>query len=138
MALAINKADVIRKPAGEGDFMTGINKFMGSLIQASNSMSRLIEGYDKLKGKITGQTAQTPQQQTAVQPAYRHPPQQQPKQLSEESDRLKKATGIFDELHAKAKPYFPMVAKMEVAQLIQMAMQPKNKQKIIEEIARRL
>lgn len=55
-----------------------------------------------------------------------------------EVDKRAKAENIFNDLHEKVKPFFIIAKGLKASDVIEMALQPNNKNKIIDEIARRL
>lgn len=154
-----NKAD--------GDMMGGINSFMGNLVNVIGQADRLLGSYATIKDKLgpmlkgenpmagsqgaqkalTGPAVQRPPPQPPAEqpePAVRGEPvaaktdPSKPEAIAMTNDKVEKAEALFKELHDKAKPYIPVLKTMRADALLQLAMQPANKKKIIDAIAARL
>ena len=155
MALEINKANLIEKGAispgssGGGDWIGGIDKLLSSLDKTANTMAKLLNSYSELKNKIIpakgivapsgGGVQRQPTPHTppppSIQPALKQPVE---KEEVKTEDKLEKATNLFNELHEMVKPYIPQAKLVSASVVIQHALKPENKKKIIEQIASRL
>lgn len=158
---AIKKAVDVILPEKEGgsDVMGGINTFMLNLNSTMGQAAKLLQGYKEIKdiikpgNKAQGQAvgghtqaktlpytepAAKPQsaQNQAEQPPNEAITQPQPMALSE-AQKQEKAEALFNELHAMVKPHLLMAKTMSAAAVIQYALQPAMKKKIITEIAKR-
>lgn len=167
MATTIQKNNLVKIPSAgpvvignktDDNMMGGINSFMGNLVQVIGQADKLIGSYatikDKLGPMLGGQPKQgmgaqaagpppgaqrqlpPPPPQTPVEPAVRNPTP--PEAIAMTQDKVERAEDLFKELHEKIKPYIPVLKTMSADTVLQMAMQPKNKKKIIEQIAARL
>ena len=139
----------------EGDIMTGINKFMTSLNQAIGGGSKLLDSYSNIKDKLgtitkgpqqtqnTGGIRQIPTQQyiePATQPAAISK-KINPSKINDSTPVVKsglvvntedKAEEIFNKAHEMAKPYLMRAKAISAGKVIEMALKPENKKKIIE------
>jgi hypothetical protein len=167
MALEIRKEDLVKTGTVQtknndslGGVISGLDSTIGKVITGINALGNtaeqfgnLFDKFSDLRGKLPGQQQQISKEPSGPirqpQPAYAEraerptTPQTTTEQtITEEKpmieDKTEKAKKIFDELHELIKPYIPFAGTITAAQLIKMAMQPANKEMIINEIAKRL
>lgn len=146
-----------------GDLLTGLNSLLSTFNTTMNSATKLLDGYQNLAEKLPGkqqqqQISSRPMQgyRQHVEPAQRPqapPPVPDPEPAATpekkeiplpafmtEEEKKKKAAAIFAELHEAIKGYIPLmrIQQTKAIDLIQMALQPGNKDKIIDFIAAKL
>lgn len=167
MALTINKTDLAKDAVavgrGEPDFLDGINKLLGNLNTTILSANKLLDGYNNIAEKIgpkpiSAQPWKRPvayhqQPRSNPEPAIKPqpPPEIRPPEPAEkkeetplpafelsEEQKTEKATKIFNELHELVKPWIPQAKFVTADKVIMYALQPDNKKKIIDEIAKKL
>lgn len=132
-------------------FMMGATKFISSFGNAMSQAGATFEKAKTLREKFKGnkpgiQTPENPIRQPtppqeiekALLPGETKTEQTKEVITMSTEDKKEKATKIFNELHGLIKPYIIIAKTMSAGQVIEMAMQPNNKAKIIDEMAKRL
>ena len=148
MAAKVEKADLDRKAtstpgtaSAEGDFMGGINKFLGNFNTTIDKAGKLLGQYKNIKEKLTGENKQSPNRN--LNPPPPPPPPQPPKEQIKEAefteiDKKERAIEIFNELHEFVKPQIPKLKFITGAMILQWVLKPENKKTILAEIEKKL
>ncbi len=157
MALELKKGDFTKSvnPLNTGgNWIEGINKIVASFDKVINSSSKLLGSYTDIAQRLKGNppvhggmgTLQAPVQRPAVTRQVPPPPVAPPPPpppvaapvVEPVVDKRAKAEALFSELHSEIKPYLAVAKTVSAAQVIQWALQPENKEKILAKIMERL
>lgn len=144
--------------------LKGINDIAGHLKDTTREAREIVKGYQDLKQTFVpagqGQQMGRPQVKRTIEANFEHvapaqspvtpPPVVEVKEVKPpveevnltsnetEEEKLKRAEALFKRAHEELKPYIPMMGNFSALQVFQLCLQPANKKKIIDAIAREM